>query len=260
MRAARASRAGGCAAGVAARPRELIDGEKLTHLSSSRAVKSSLRAGLASALGLLATACVGTRNLSDPMVVVRSLASGASGRTELGVSTEYGIVFLGRTGRSGEVEVTVWFGDGPSIEYAVAEPVGGELFMAEAEIRLPVARMSFDTPRPGDELVVMGRRGAELWQETVRVAADPRVEGLLLEWNERIARDADQVGAGIFLPEWEEQPRLVGLVSGTLTLTGADGQQRRYLTAIGPDELWPLVTYKRDHSLKPRWVYREDIL
>ena len=36
-----ASRDGGCAAGVAARPLELIDGEKLTHLSSSRAVKSS---------------------------------------------------------------------------------------------------------------------------------------------------------------------------------------------------------------------------
>jgi len=216
---------------------------------------------LAGALVALSTACVGTRNLSDPLVVVRAISSDATPqRSELGVSTEYGIVFLGRTSRSGEVEVTVWFGDGPSIEYAVAEPIGGELYMAEAEIKLPVARMVFETPKPGDELVVMGRHGAEIWVETVLVAKDDRVDGLLLEWNGRIAAEADQIGAGIFLPGEEQPPRLVGLVSGTLILSDADGRQRRFLTALGPDELWPLVTYKRDHVLKPRWVYREDIL
>ena len=229
------------------------------NMPSSRA-HSARQACFASTLVALSAACVGTRNLSDPLVVVRALSSEGPARSELGVSTEYGIVFLGRTSRAGEVEVTVWFGDGPSIEYAVAEPIGGELYMAEAEIKLPVARMVFETPKPGDELVVMGRNGAEIWMETVYVAKDERVDGLLLEWNARVAADADQVGAGIFLPGEEQPPRLVGLISGTLTLSDADGVRRRYLTALGPDELWPLVTYKRDHVLKPRWVYREDIL
>jgi hypothetical protein len=32
------------------------------------------------------------------------------------------------------------------------------------------------------------------------------------------------------------------------------------LTVIGPEQLWRLVTHRRDHTRRKPWVYREDIL
>ena len=102
-------------------------------------------------VSLLCSACQGVRTLSDPTLVIET-----SGGRELGVSTDYGIVFLGRTARSGPAEITAWFGDGPNIEKTVIEPVGNGLYTAETEIRLPQVEMSFDDPAPGRELVVVG--------------------------------------------------------------------------------------------------------
>ena len=96
---------------------------------------------------LVATGCRGVRTAADPTLEVRSI-----GGQELAVSTDHGIVFLGRTARSGRVEITAWFGDGPSIEASVVEPLGGGLYTAVTEIRLPSVPLSFVTPRPGQEV------------------------------------------------------------------------------------------------------------
>ena len=32
------------------------------------------------------------------------------------------------------------------------------------------------------------------------------------------------------------------------------------LAVLGPDELWRLVTHRRDRDVRQPWVYREDIL
>jgi hypothetical protein len=53
--------------------------------------------------------------------------------------------------------------------------------------------------------------------------------------------------------------RLVGLVSGLVTLDGPDGP-RMYLAVVGPEHLWRLVTHRRELPQRKRWVYREDIL
>jgi hypothetical protein len=213
------------------------------------------RLAASAALALFLGACVGTRTVTDPVLELRS-ASGA----ELGIATDYGLVFLGRSARSGEVEVTAWFGDGPSIETAVVEPLGGGLYTAETEIRLPAVPLSFDSPKAGDTVLVVGRRGREVWEDNATVRTDPRVRGLLLNWEGHLENAPDQVGAGVFVVDEKEHRRLVGLVSGHLELVSADGTRTRYITAVGPEELWRLVTYKRDNSRKRRWVYREDIL
>ncbi len=205
----------------------------------------------------LCTSCAGTRFLADPLLEVRSDA----GR-ELGVATKDGVVFLGRTVRSGEVEITAWFGDGASTEVAVVEPLGGGLFTAETEIRLPNVPISFDTPKAGTQVSVYGRAGATRWEEIVSVISDPRVEGFLLPWIGRFDGHPELVGAGVFVVD-EYNPgrkRLVGLVSGRLELTAADGTTVVYLAVVGPSELWRLVTARRDNSKKRKWVYREDIL
>lgn len=208
------------------------------------------------ALALLATACQGTRKLADPLIEVRGPEA-----TELGVATDYGIVFLGRSARSGPVEVTAWFGDGPSTEQAVVEPLGGGLFTAEPEIRFPRVPIAFDTPAPGTRLLLVGRVGRERWQEEVEVLADPRVEGLLVRVPARLSTTTAE-GAGLFVvnPLAEHELKLVGLISGRIALEAADGKQVEYLAAFGPDQLWRLVAYRRDYPKRRKFVYRDDIL
>jgi hypothetical protein len=199
--------------------------------------------------------CTGVRTLSDPIVVVQT-----SGGTELGASTDYGVAFLGRTAQSGRVHITAWFGDGPQTELSVIDPVGAGLFTAETEIRLPEAPMNFHELREGDSVLVVGRRKGELWQRTVKVKSDPRVDGILLPALGQIEKNPDQVGASVFvLPDGDEKKKeLVGLVSGILTLTnGTD--TRRYTTVIGVKDLWRLVAHRRDLDRRRPPSDREDV-
>ena len=204
---------------------------------------------------IVLASCYGTRNLQDPTVHIQS-----SGGTELGVSTDYGLVFLGRSAQAGPIEVTSWYGDGPSIESTVVEPVGGGLYTAETEIRLPSVQMTFVEPQPGERLLVMGRRRGKKWQRTVTVASDPRVYGLMVSIPGPLQESADQVGAGVFVVSEndEHDKRLVGLVSGRLRLATRDGT-RNFLTVVGPEQLWRLVTHRRDRLRPKPWVYREDV-
>jgi len=201
-------------------------------------------------------ACQGTRNVMDPILEIRT-----PGGHELGVSTDYGVLFLGRTARSGEVSVIAWYGDGPSLEISVIEPLGDGLYTAATQIRLPAIPITFRTPRAGEKVFIRGRRGAELWEVEAGVLADPRVEGILLTIPGALENAPDQVGAGIFVDDPETgQRRLVGLVSGTLELAGGNGVKARYLTAVGPEQIWRLVTRRQDVPQRRRWIYREDVL
>jgi hypothetical protein len=202
-------------------------------------------------------ACQGTRMVADPVLEVR----GAEGATELAVSTDYGLVFLGRTARSGPIEVTAWFGDGPSIEFTVVEPLGGGLFTAEPQIRLPRVPMSFETPRAGQTLRLIGRRGRSKWSADVTVRSDKAVAGLIVDVPGELADKPGQAGAGLYLAgPGEHDLRLVGLVTGEVEVTAADGGSRRYLTAVGPDQLWRLVTYRRNFPRQRKFVYRADVM
>ena len=195
--------------------------------------------------------------LADPVLVIR----GPEGE-ELGVCTEYGPVFLGRHCRSGEVELVAWFGDGPSIEACVVEPLGGGIYTATTEIRLPQVPIRFTAPEPGTEVYVRGRRGETRWQEELKVVAHPKLRGLLLECPDSgpLSTDAG-IGAGVFVPgpEGKDHMVLLGLVCGRAEVQEG-GRTHRYLVAVGADDLWRLVAWRRDWTPKPRWVYREDVL
>jgi len=215
-----------------------------------------LRPLAALGLFLLAGACTGTRQLVDPTVRVQT-----EGGNELGVSTTYGLVFLGRTASSGYVEVEARFGDGPTIEASVIEPIGGGLYTAQTEILLPAVRLHLETPRAGERLLVAGRTDSSSWESFATVREDPRVWGLLLDVPGALEGRSDQVGAGVYWvnPDDEHDRRLVGLVSGTVELID-DQRSRRFLAVVGPEELWRLVTHSRDALRRRPWVYREDVL
>jgi hypothetical protein len=203
-------------------------------------------------LVLAAGACRGTRKASDPVLRIHT-----EGGTELGVSTAYGVVFLGTTATSGHVDLEAFYGDGPSLEPSVIEPLGGGLYTADPEIRLPEAPMHFATPEPGDVLLIIGHGPTSRWEAWSTVRGDERVRGVLLDVPGAIEGRTDQVGAGVFWvnPQHPVDRRLVGLVSGRITLDG-----REYLAVVGQDDLWRLVTYRRDHLRRKRRVYREDIM
>jgi hypothetical protein len=199
-----------------------------------------------------------TYKVVDPTIDVQ----GPLGR-ELGVGTEYGVVFLGRSAQSGEVDVTAWYGDGPSIEAALVEALGGGLYLASTEIRVPSVVLDFGKLEPGAEVLIRGRRGADVWTCEGKVRAHPDVDGLLLSAGEGFVDSDDQIGAGVYLrgPKGQEDEglRLVGLLSGALEIDDG-GARKRYLTAVGAQDLWRLTAWHRDLSHKRRWVYREDIL
>lgn len=206
----------------------------------------------AAVLALLATSCTVTRNYADATVTLHT-----SGGTELGVSTPGGVVFLGNTARSGEVDMTVWFGDGPSIEASIIEPIGNGLYLAQGEIRFPTVEVAFIAPKPGDRVFARGRTGAETWEIDLFPTEDPRIQGMGFRAAEDFPRDITQVGAGVYWIDPETDRRaLIGLISGRVLLS--DGTE--YISAIGCEGLWRLIAHRRDASNEGRWTYREDIL
>lgn len=221
---------------------------------------------LAACIGLAACSSQGraldtlsfTNKQVDPTVEVRGRAG-----NELGVGTEYGVVFLGRSAQSGEIDVTAWYGDGPSIEAALVESLGGGVYLASTEIRVPAVALDFSALPAGTEVLIRGRRGARVWSADGVVRVHPNVQGLLLSAGSGFESSDDQIGAGVFLrgPDGQEDEglRLVGLVSGGLEIE-ENGAQRRYLTCVGAQDLWRVAAWHRDLSHKRRWVYREDIL
>ena len=207
-------------------------------------------------LPLLATGCRGTRALVDPVVQVRTESG-----TELGVTTDYGVVFLGRTARTGPVEITAWFGDGPSVESSTIEPISEEICTAEVEIDLPSVPLLFVDPGPGEFVAVQGRTEAGSWREVTTIASDPRVYGLIIEMPEALRGRDDQVGAAVFryIDDNRERLQLYGLVSGRLLIETPEGP-REYATVVGPEQLWELVTLRRHYPRRKPQVYRDDVL
>lgn len=217
---------------------------------------SALALGLT--LATLSSSCVITesRNVQQPTLQIQS-----DHGMELGVSTEYGVLFLGRTVRSGEIEVTAWYGDGPSIEPSVVEPLGGGLYTAQTEIELPTTRLTFQPPEPGAWVTVIGRRDGEVWETEAKVLSDPRVDGILLRTPPLLRSEEEQIGAGVFVLDPKGDRVLVGLVSGRLQLPHPDtGQPVSYLTVMGPNDTWRLVVHSRSIQRKKRFVYRDDVL
>lgn len=213
-----------------------------------------------SAIALLATtlvACVGSRKGVDPTLRIQSGQG-----SELGVSTHYGVVFLGRYTNAGPVEIEAMFGDGPSIEASVVDPLGGGLYTAPTDIQLPAVPLTFRELQPGQEVLVRGRADRRTWERWLTVRQDERVHGILLETTSELEGHPDQIGAGVYLKP-SKKPydlRLVGLVSGRIRLKSADGDWRTYLTVEGPESLWRLVTHQRKFDKRRKWVYREDVL
>ena len=183
-------------------------------------------------LALLSSSCSLLRPTDiDATVLVHSEAG-----DELGVATEFGVVFLGRGQSSGEVEYTVFFGDGPSRERATIEPLATGIFNLEPELRLPTTEIGFPVLEAGDEVVVRGRRGREAWERSAQVAVNPHAEGLLLKAKGLGDLGHRDTGAGVYVA-YRGRHVLVGLVQGRVSLPGKNGAPVSYIAVAGAREL-----------------------
>lgn len=200
---------------------------------------------------LLAGACRGTSaRLGDPIVTLHTSLG-----DRLGVSTDWGILFVSDAPSGGEIDLTAWFLDGPTEERGIVEPISAGLYATEAEIELARVPITFVAPGPGESVRILGRREGDLWDRELRVVEHPQVRGLLLEDPGDLPRAIE--GAGVFVGD-DAHLALIGLVTGRLTLFGAE-RERRFLTVAGPEALAKLVTRRRKSGEAKPWVYREDV-
>lgn len=182
-----------------------------------------------------------------------------TGGVELGATTEYGILTLGRTAKTGPCRVHYFLGPTPMVEDGTIGGTGSAFWLAESDLRTQHLRVIDHGPTAADELLAMWTPDGVNTQEVpVKLAAEPGITGDVLA-------DPGCVlppGAAIFARD-EADLRFVGLVSAVVTQAGGGGP--RYYTFAGVDRVremlavptvWPVdyqVRYRPDDItvLKP---------
>ncbi|HHI80613.1 MAG TPA: hypothetical protein ENK02_11615 [Planctomycetes bacterium] len=187
-------------------------------------------------LGLLAlTSCRVSRRQPTEIPVVRIQTTKGF---EQGVSTEEGIIFLGRTAHKGPVKVSYLLGPSPLVEAGKIREGVGPLHFVDLEVSIPKAPISFRAPKPGESLSLILYDGHSPRVLSTRVARDPRIRGTALELPPGYRPKPSDIGAGVFQPS-PEGPALVGLLQGVARLGG-----KSWLLVAGR-ETW------KTHFLKP---------
>ncbi|MCR9245452.1 MAG: hypothetical protein NXI31_10500 [bacterium] len=173
------------------------------------------------ALLLPSASCVGWffsgedyANRSRPVAFVET-----TGGIELGATTEYGILTLGRTATEGPCRVRYFTGPSPLVEDGELRATGATFTRAEIDLKHQAVRVLARPPRPTDELVAMWTPdGVTVRALRVELADDPRVTGDVL----RDPGEPLPPGATILrcteddLHDYE----FVGLVAGRATFEG----------------------------------------
>jgi hypothetical protein len=183
-----------------------------------------------------------------PVVVIRT-----PGGTELGVTTDEGVFFLGRTAQEGPAKVLYWLGDSPLVESGEVRRRGGSIYEVLLDVDLPAVPISFEPLRPGESLVLIGVDDDWAWQYGVVVPEDPMASGTIVRWPSGLRIEPSQVGAGVFR-DTGEGLTLVGLVKATAEIEGGG----RFLLLAGLPELRVALLEPRSAVPVREVLYRAD--
>ncbi len=145
------------------------------------------------------------------------------GGTEMGVGTEAGILFLGRTSKEGPCRIHYWLGPTPLVEDGTVEPWAGVFFRATMDLKYPSARFLDRDLEPDEPLVAMYYSGNQVEEVALQRAREPGVQGDVVDWP---GRDLP-AGTGVFVRD-DEGLALVGLIAGRIETAG-----QRYLVHTG---------------------------
>ncbi|MBI3819996.1 MAG: hypothetical protein HY286_14970 [Planctomycetes bacterium] len=174
---------------------------------------------------------------------------------EQGVSTPYGVLFLGKTASAGPCEIVTFFGDGPSIESGRIRNISDQLYQVEVDLRIPTSEVSFTYPSEGDDLILGVSDGSSTQFYNTRIVNDATVRGTAVEMPGGLTMPA-AAGAPLFRRE-DGRYRVVGLVSGVARYETANGK-REVLTYLGPRDLVPAAMFDRERQRPRPQVHRED--
>jgi hypothetical protein len=178
---------------------------------------------------LLCSSCHVQRIDPAEIPVVRIQTTGGF---EHGVSTQIGVLFLGRTASEGPAKLQYWLGPTPMIETGQVEAIGGSIHRIRPEVPIPSVPVTLEPVRPDEELVLMGIQDQIPWRLPVQLAQDEVVRGTVLRYPAGLRLGPDSVGLGVFR-ETDAGFALVGLVKGV----AQKSDDTRFLLFAGIGEL-----------------------
>ena len=174
-----------------------------------------------------------------------------TGGIEYAATTEYGILTLGRTAKSGPCRVHYRLGPTPLVEDGWIEPAGGVFYQARMDLSGQTVRALGRELTERDPLVAMYLEGDYPVQVSVELARDAQVEGNVLSWPGRSL----PAGAALLVPQDnDEHPwKFVGLIAGEAQI-----DRNRYLVFTGLQDLRRMLLEPEQFPLQTEIVHRRD--
>ncbi|MCA8951555.1 MAG: hypothetical protein KDE27_18760 [Planctomycetes bacterium] len=183
---------------------------------------------------------------SRPVALVET-----TGGVELGATTEYGILTLGRTATTGPCRVHYRLGPTMLVDDGELHPTGGVFTRADIDLKHQAVHVFGRAPTDDDRLVAMWTPdGRAIREVAVELARDERIEGDVL------AHPGEDLppGAAICVRN-KDGVQFVGLVAGAATLEG-DG--RRFYVYAGVDRVREMLAVPEKYPVDYEPKYRPD--
>lgn len=186
---------------------------------------------------------------SRPVALVET-----TGGVELGATTEFGVLTLGRTAVEGPCRVHYFLGPTPIIESGTLTQAGGGFVRADIDLKTQSSR-AVDRPLTADdELVAMWTPdGAEERSVAVSLARAPGVHGDVLTATD----EPLPTGATVLRKADDGNLHFVGLVAGKATVDGGPAAGSYYVFA-GGGRLREMLAMPQPHPVDMTPKYRPD--
>ncbi|MDA0374081.1 MAG: hypothetical protein O2865_09885 [Planctomycetota bacterium] len=176
------------------------------------------------------------------------------GGIEYGATTEFGVLFLGRTATEGPCRVRMFLGEQLIVDDGKIEPFGAGIWRASIDLVGQGAPL-WTTPVTADlDLVALCLDGPLAVDVPVRLALLDGVSGDVVE---SPGRDLP-AGTPIFVRDEDERLWFAGLVSARATLTAPGGAEEELFVFAGPRALAEALEQPENNLAPVRIKYRPD--
>lgn len=187
---------------------------------------------------------------SRPVALVET-----TGGVELGATTEFGILTLGRTATAGPCRVRYFLGPTPMVEDGALQPTASVFTRADIDLKTMAVRAIDRPPTDADELVVMWTPdGTRISTATVQLAHAADAEGDLLQ-PPGVALPA---GAAVLVQTRDDGLQFLGLIAGKAVVDGGGDGTREYYVYAGVDRIRELLAIPQTYPTDLVPKYRTD--
>jgi hypothetical protein len=190
-----------------------------------------------------------TVDRSRPVALVET-----TGGIELGATTEFGVLTLGRSAATGPCRVHYFLGPTPLIEDGELKVTGSLFTRAEIDLKTMALRALDRSPAPERELLVMWTPDGVSTRSCAAVLASVSgVEGDVLA-DPGVELPA---GATVMQRNTENELQFAGLIAGKVTV-GSDAAARSYYVFAGVDRMREMLAVPQQYPVDLVPKYRPD--